>query len=438
MRQPNDSKPGGFKQGGTERAVAGVVAAFALLAAIVALFGAGNFRVNADQDTFHVPTVRQFQQQWPRPDLRDYPVATAPGYHLLMAAVATYGNADVRVLRGVGAIFGVLLIGLAAWGARWRSAWLALPLAASFYVLTSTVWLLPENAAWLLVTAGLLLALHGHGPQFYIASAIVLALLVFVRQSHAWMIGVFVVAALTREDGGGRLHGRLTPRPLLAALFATLPALGVLAWLVSMWRGLSPPSFQPGVESGLREAFPVGGFAPGAPGMTLAVLGGFGVPLLAWLWPATRGRIALAVPLVGGLIGFVVGVLPASSYRFPDRRSGFWAVVQKLPTFYDRSPVFVLLATAGGVVAFVALWRLRARDRLIFASALLGLTAAQMATVYLWQRYYEPFVLIWLILAAAATPAEATPERKMLRRAGLATLVVAQLLATAYALRNTQ
>ncbi|MDB5326253.1 MAG: hypothetical protein JWM57_1822 [Phycisphaerales bacterium] len=427
------------RSGRTWWAIGGAVAAFGLVVALIALaagVGAGNYRVQFDQDAFHLPTVRQFQRQWPHVDLHDYAVATSPGYHLLMAAIAVYVRDSLVLMRCVGAVFGFGLVGLAAWGTSRRSAALALPLAMSVYVLTSTVWLLPENAAWMLVAAGLLLALHACGARLFWLSAIVLTLLVFVRHSHIWMVGVFVVAALTEETPEGRLRLRLSPPRLLATFAAALPPVAVLLWLISIWHGLSPLSFQPGVKTDLFQALPVGGFAPGAPAMMLAVLGAFGVLLLPWLWPAGRAR---GIALLGGVIGFLLGVLPASSYNFPLRRSGFWAIIQKLHqlVFFDRSLIFIAGATLGGVVAAVALARLKPRDRLIFAAALAGLTAVQMTQVYLWQRYYEPFVLLWLGLAAAATPAIVPPPRHRSRVIGLTLLIVLQLLAVAYTLQNS-
>ena len=415
-----------------------MVAAFGIVVALIAAAaanGAGNFRVQFDQDGFHVPTVRQFQRQWPHVDLHDYAVATSPGYHLLMAAIAVYVRDSLVLMRCVGAVFGFGLVGLAAWGASRRTAALALPLAMSFYVLTSTVWLLPENAAWMLVAAAMLISLHARGARLFWASAIALTLLIFVRHSHIWMVGVFVVAALTEETTEGRLRLRLSPQTWLATVAAALPAVALLLWLISIWHGLSPLSFQPGVKSDLFQALPVGGFAPGAPAMMLAVLGAFGLLLLPWLWPAGR---AGGVATLGGVIGFLLGVLPASSYNFPLRRSGFWAIVQKFDrlVFFDRSLIFIAGATLGGVVAAVALARMKPRDRLIFAAALAGLTTVQMTQTYLWQRYYEPFVLLWLCLAAAATPAIEPPSRERSRTIGLTLLIALQLLAAAYTLQN--
>ena len=109
-----------------------------------------------------------------------------------------------------------------------------------------------------------------------------------------------------------------------------------------------------------------------------------------------------------------------------------------LPTVAGRSPLVIGLAVLGGGGAAVALHALRGRDRWVMAAALVGFVLAQSATPLLWQRYYEPFVLLWLLLAAAAveTPAGETPVRRAFRYGGVAGLVVFQIAVTAVTLRG--
>ena len=46
-----------------------------------------------DQNLFHIQVVRQFEMQWPVPDLSEFSAATGPVYHLVMAALgAIFGN----------------------------------------------------------------------------------------------------------------------------------------------------------------------------------------------------------------------------------------------------------------------------------------------------------------------------------------------------------
>ena len=62
-----------------------------------------------DQNQYHIQVIRQFEAQWPVPDLSDYAAATGPLYHLVLAAlgaeaaVARHRRRPVRrVRRGEG------------------------------------------------------------------------------------------------------------------------------------------------------------------------------------------------------------------------------------------------------------------------------------------------------------------------------------------------
>ena len=405
-------------------AVVSVMLIFLAVVAVIATRGVATYRIAADQDLFHLPVVRQFAEQWPRPDLKNYASATTPGYHLLMAAVARYVSPDLAVLRIAGGVFGVLFVALLAWAASVRSAWLALPAALSVYVLSSTVWLLPENAAWAFVTLALVLALRANGAILFAGSAVTFAALIAVRQTHVWTFTTLMAASysLSRYAGGGRgsadfeplLHAE-APLPNSSPAYrerrrilrlmaftgiAILPASLILLAFVNLWHGLTPPAFQPNSATTLPLATRTGGLAPGAPAMLLAVLGVFGVPLLAWLWPGGTRKKRLHLLLFGATLGLLIGLVPNSVYD-TNNRSGLWNAVRMLPTFAGRSPLFVALSTAGGVVAVFAIAALTGRSRLVLSTALVGFAVVQMTNPSLWQRYYEPFALLWLALAAS-------------------------------------
>ena len=376
--------------------VAIVLLIFLTVVAIIALRGVTTYRIAADQDLFHLPVVRQFAEQWPRPDLRNYASATAPGYHLLMAAVAKYVSPDLTVLRFAGGGFGVLFIGVLAWAVSIRSVWLALPAAMSVYVLSSTVWLLPENAAWAFGTLALVLAVRGEGAWLALGLQLTLAALIAVRQVHVWTFGAVAAGYYALWDAGRMSAVRAVTRTVIACGLAA----ALLVMFYQLWHGLTPPAFQPGSSTTLPLATRTGGLALGAPAMLLAVFGVFGPWLLPWLWPEATRRKVLRLFFIGAVAGLLLGLVPSSTYD-TNNRSGLWNVVRVLPTFAGRSPLFVGLAMAGGGVVAVAIAALRGRSRLVLTTALAGFALVQMANPSLWQRYYEPFALLWLALAAS-------------------------------------
>ena len=106
-----------------------------------------------DQINYHEQVVREFTQQWPRPDVSDYLSATTPLYHLVLAAVGRFVSASPMALQFVGSLFTLGLIvtmalALARTATALRVFTFTLLLFFSHYVFTAGVWMLPDNAAW--------------------------------------------------------------------------------------------------------------------------------------------------------------------------------------------------------------------------------------------------------------------------------------------------
>lgn len=392
----------------------------------------------SDQNQFHLIAIRDFARQWPRFDFRDYPSATTPGYHVLLAAVDRYVTDNERLLRLWGALFTLgLFATLGASVARKTGApaamVLCLPAICSLYVFSSGAWLLPDNAAWWLVLALLLVALRAKVDwQTFVLGGLLLVLVVLVRQVHVWVAAVLCLAAWMGEDD--RLLPAIRHRVVRLVLMglACVPAAALLLTFFRLWHGTTPPSFQ---MQGVNNPAVIGG-NPAVPATVLAIFGVYSAFYLGWLLPVLRDvdrkQVARFV-LSGLLVGFILGALPQTSYSTTAGRwSGIWNLLKPLPTFHDRSPAMIALAALGGASLFGWLVALPRRDRWLFAAAWAGFVASQTAGALAWQRYYEPFILIALPLMVSRLPRrreEPSPARQ-------APIVLALLLAlvTVYSL----
>lgn len=386
----------------------------------------------ADQVHFHVRVIQQFAAQWPTPDLRDYPAAMSPAYHLLLTPVARVVGTGTA-LQMAASVFTVALLGLYAWAMVRRAAesgtgtlaaaCAALPLACSMYVLFPGVWLQPDNAAWLLVLAIVLLTTFARATAVNLALAGgLLAVLVFTRQSHLWLAGPIWAAAWLRagdgEEGASSLGALFRPlgarlRGLSLGVLVTLPALGVFAWLYHTWGGLMPAQ--------QRWQFPTGtNWA--SPAFILALIGVYSVFLLAYLWPGlsrcvreSKGVLAVAL-----LAGATVAIIPETTFLKEPRSSGLWNIVGFLDArgiviAGRTSPLMVALSALGAVCLVGWLSSLRARQAWMFAAILAGFTAAQTANALCWQRYIEPMLL--MLLGLMCVSARSDPLRPPALRA---------------------
>jgi hypothetical protein len=402
-----------------------VITAAALL--LLILWGRDDHRATYDQTLYHLPTIRHFASQFPRPNLSNYLSATTPGYHLVVAAVARLGGWSDRLtaLKVIGALFTVGLVGTTGWliGGRvgFRQAVvLTLPLLCSLYVISSGVWLLPDNAGWWGVAGVMTVAMGGwRGPRTAWLGGALLLLTVLMRQSHLWAAAPLWAAAAVAPAGDEEEWGR--SKRVAVMLLATLPSFAAVGYFFWLWGGPTPPS--------VRDVMTGGNAA--APAMVLAVIGVMTPFFLGYLLPArTRSaRKSVLAALVGGVLGLIIGVVPRTSYSIEARRfSGLWNFVNHAPVFGDRSLLIIVLSCAGGVA--LGLWStaLPPRKAAVFLIAWAAFVAAQAANAMAFQRYYEPMVLITLALAVAHLPKDDSENRPLLRIAPAGPILLAILL----------
>lgn len=406
--------------------------AFLALALPVILLGLEARRASGDQTKYHLPTIRAFETQLPTPDLSDYGSATTPGYHLLMAAASgAFGGLPDTALRIISALFTCALVALLAGALSRRlppalALAMTLPAAVSLYVYSSGAWLLPDNLAWLLVLAALLLALAGPRCPWRIALAgAVLLALVLVRQIHIWAAAPLLVGAVLADAEPSLL--RPTPDRLRRALLtaaACVPAGAALLYFLNLWGGLVPPTF---ARQHAGEGADAGLFNAAVPAMAMASLAVV-APFFIACFPRTLSdlralrRTALLTALAGGAIALLVALVPETSYaRDAGRWGGLWNLARLTPSIGDRSPAILALAALGGASLALALRELPARPRAVMGAAAAAFIAAHCANEMAWQRYYEPFWLLTIPLCAAIAPRAAAPDR----RAALGPLLLA-------------
>ena len=364
------------------------------------------WRVHYDQSLYHEPAIRTFLDQWPSVNLYDYLSATTPGYHLILAAVGAVFGDSTTIMRITSGVIAVALVGLcgAAMSSRVKpvvAGVLTWPLACSIYVVQSGVYLLPDNLGWLGVCAMVVMALRTNPGFLCIAfMGFWLMFVVMARQLHAWTFGLVLVAAwLSNVDSKemyigpalvGGMHRKV--KTLAVAIVTVLPALLLLYGFVRMWDGPVPPRF------GLQYS---GGFNAASTAFLLSLIAVIGVfqlpvflPTLVSLWRTSKRSI-----FVSAFSGMAAAAITPTMYDYPaGRRSGLWNIAAKLPNIGHSSVLILALSTLGAIVFLALMKPLRARDRIVMCATFAGFCIASAAGVELWQRYTEPFILMFIAL----------------------------------------
>ncbi|GIW74082.1 MAG: hypothetical protein KatS3mg103_0604 [Phycisphaerales bacterium] len=369
-------------------------------------------RATFDQVLFHEHTIDALAANWPLAKLT-YPehyVAMTPGYHWVMAAIKRLAGLDDAGLRLASLLLMAVLFAVLGVQVARRCGWVLAtaalaPLLGSVYVANSGAWLLADNAGWFWVGVLSLWALRADGSwRWAVVMGLGLLAAVWTRQNLLLLAMPAWIAAWVAPGGPGMLDGLgARVRSWLPMALATLPALASVAWLVHVWGGLVPYEFQ-GQYDGANPANLLLQL------VTLAVLGPFFLPAVLGLGePGGRGRAsrmlrcALPAMVLAFVLACLMGLVVPTTHEPTAGRAGMaWSVFDRLcpvGPFGRHNPLTVLVAGLGAAVLVVVLAALPWRARLVLGGLWAGFAIAQCASSEAWQRYHEPFTLLFLALA---------------------------------------
>lgn len=350
-----------------------------------------------DQNLFHIQVVRQFEMQWPAPDLSDYSAATGPLYHLVMVALgAVFGN-ELGTLRVLSVIFGVGLVMVVS-GVAGRftdsraAAFLTMPLAASIYVVGSATHVHTDDFAWMASALCIACVLFSQRcPKILLVASLSMLIAVAARQNFIWLAGPVLFAGLLDL---GRERSSSAWKGLLALVAVIMPSIAILITFIVLWGGLVPPHFQGfHVSTGINWI---------APGYALGLLGLY-APFFLLAVPESVSLLRKNVGMlcVAAVVGVLCVLIPVSAPEIASGRTGgpLWTL-SGLLVVADRSIPLAFFAGFGAasLVFFgLAISSVKAsRSWLILLCALVASTVTQMANAQSFQRYFDTPTLLFL------------------------------------------
>ncbi len=361
-----------------------------------------------DEGWYHVPTILQFGDQLPWVNLESYPAAQTPLFHLIFALwgkVAGFELWDLRLLNV--AISYVMVLVLFRWLRRGfgfdvpQALALTLLFGLSPHVLGVSFAVLTDNLSMLFGIVALERfhrASQDRSLGTFAIGCAAMAAAVLTRQSFLWLAPIAAWVLLTALP---------SPRRLVAG--ATLVSVSLLpfAALIAVWGGLVPKGADP-ASCGLcssRAGVPDAGPVTRALGFSVALFGLYAAVAYAPIVARRVRSLAMPPPRVVAapvLVGLALAGVSELVYRPPVSltRLGdegyLWRIADQLPAVASSSLVFWALVPLGAL-SLVLLAR-RSGWLSLPVVYLIAFLTSTLAVRLIYQKYFDPFVLLGLIL----------------------------------------
>ena len=369
------------------------IASYALMAvlfsavAVPVIVGERQLTFYSADEVYHIAAVHQFHDQWPRPDLRDYPSPETPLYYLMLAACSQFSENLVwlRLVSFTMSLVGLLVIqAYLTSRARAPVAFLYTAcMVVSPYFLGAAVRLRTENPALCAAIAAIWSL--DYACDFRARRAICAATLgtvtVLMRQVYAWLAPAQVLATFLNSRIG--IAQRFVSIGL--STLTVMPLIGFIA----IWHGFTPPSF-----TGQNQARWLVNVE--VPILVFALLGALGSVFALTMhraWSSSRCRVRYAALVAAaGLVTLLIhpiNLVPSASVQ------GGWLfdLARLTPEILGSSLTFWTLFPLGLIYLYVLITQQAASRSYFMTAAMILWVAANAVSSRNYQRYYEPMLL---------------------------------------------
>ena len=400
-----------------------------------------------DHINYHLPSVLKIREHWPFLDIREDTLsAISPGYYWILATFSFLTGKSEISLRLLNLIISSLVpLSLYVYARNnainVRAAFMiVLPLVVSTFFVKSSIWIMTDNPALLLVVLVLILTLDSNTENLKgigIGIGFLSSIATFFRQTSFWLIVPSLLRAMLSSNNIRvfEVQENFTkPRSIIEVLksnwvsfiAALFPCL-VVAILYFSWGGLVPQRWV-----GASVSF---SFCPIAYILSIfALIGSF------YFWGLIRARkyeyFRSPSIIFAALIGLAISLISPTSFNHEAGRWGgyFWSIVQHLPTISDRSLFFIALSPIGSVIIAILWLEMRnagmVRASSLWLASLVSWSATFLINRQIFHRYFEREVLVFLILAVCLLKQKTPNQYLKLDSWTIKLLIVSQLAIT--------
>jgi hypothetical protein len=346
---------------------------------------------SVDEGRYHYPTILQFAKQLPFPDVSDYNSATTPLFHILFAIISKVTGTEITHLRMVNLLitYTTVILFFKIIFDQFRLSFFSTLLFTLLFTLSPYFFreafvVLTDNLPilWLMLFFQYYFKYkQTQNLRLFLWSLFFIMLLCLTRQTY-----LYVWIALVVDVMLGDLAVKNKIRYLALSALAILPTLG----LFYLWKGLTPPSF---IELHTRASL----LNVKTVTYGFSVLGFYGLflPGLNFYVPffKTQRIKIIAVIIAAWMLMYFFPLIKAK------QDFGFlWHIASPLPKFTGTS-LFFYIFTAFGAVVFLS--TLQKEGLSFFVLFIIGLLLSEIPNKFIFQRYYDSSILLFLIFVSA-------------------------------------
>ena len=342
---------------------------------------------SVDERMYHYPTILQFAEQLPFPDLINYNSATTPLFHLIVAVISKIIGTNIAHLRlanfFITYLAAILLYKILIKNLKLdqRSALLfSLLFALAPYFFREAFVLLTDNLPiiWLLCFFNFYFKYKQDQDQkWFLLAMLFVMLLCLTRQTY-----LFVCLAVSIDIIISAMPVNRKIKNLFFVFVAAIPTL----LLFLLWKGLTPPSFQDYHTH--HSLLNIKAILYG-----LSVLGFYCLFISGWtLFKSVfvqQKKLVIGYILLAWLI-LILFPLVKHKHDF----GYLWYMADPLPDIAGTSLLFWLLLPLG-TVSMLCIWNKEGYSFLLFF--LFCLFLSEMPNNLIFQRYYDSCILLALI-----------------------------------------
>ncbi|MFT3703307.1 MAG: hypothetical protein QM802_13100 [Agriterribacter sp.] len=346
---------------------------------------------SVDEGKFHYPTILQFANQLPFPDVRDYNSATTPLFHILLAIASKVTGTELTHLRMVNFLitYATVILFFKIIIEQFKISFLSallftLLFALSPYFFREAFVVLTDNlpVLWLILFFQVYLKYkQTQHLRFFLWSLFFIMLLCLTRQTY-----LYVWLALVIDLAIGNTALKNKAGYIALSFVAIIPTLA----LFYVWKGLTPPSFIAvhTRTSLLNIKAVVYGFS------VLGFYGLFitGANVYSPFFKSHRVKIVLAVLAAWVLIYFSPLIKAREDFGF------LWYMASSLPKVAGTSLFFYIFSALGAII-FLSAWQKEGLS--FYLLFIMGLFLSEVPNKFIFQRYYDSSILIFLLFLTA-------------------------------------